>query len=205
MTVTVVRGLVIASLTTGVVCQFVQDTDPTPPLAYYTIDSAIFAAAVLVLLLLIRAQPLSHLQTIRGAATIGVLLSSVVYASVIAPASPNGSWFQPGDDSLVRVATVLLHGVGPILIIVDFLANPYPTTRPWRTALAWCGWPVLYFCAITALQLAGVVRIPYEFLDARRYGTSAFILAAALLAVISILIGCSLLAIQSRLRRSGSQ
>lgn len=53
-----------------------------------------------------------------------MLVSAVVFATVIAPRTVAGGWFQPSDNRWVRTATVLMHAVIPVLGLVDDWLHP---------------------------------------------------------------------------------
>ena len=162
------RYLSVAVLLVGVVCQFLQNTDPVFPLLYFTVDSALLAASTIVLALM---KPESVLVArIRGAATLGVVVSGLVYATVIAPNTATGTWFQPWDDGWVRTSTVLLHGVGPVLVLVYFLLTPYPPDSLRTSLKSWLGWPATYIAGAGTLAATGIAATPYAFLDPETMG-----------------------------------
>ncbi|MCO7274074.1 MULTISPECIES: Pr6Pr family membrane protein [Cellulosimicrobium] len=194
------RGVTVAVLVVGVVCQLVQGTDPAPALTYYTVDSAILLAATLIVA---SARPgWAWVDGARGAATSGVVLSGLVFATVIAPATPTGTWIQPHDDAWVRVANVLLHGVGPVLATADYLVRPQRGRRgTFGTALRWCLWPLVYFAVVLPLDLAGQAHVPYPFLDVHEAGWTAVLGAVAGLFVVVLGLGAALVALHRRLGR----
>ena len=196
------RAAAATSLGAGVICQFLQRTDPTPPLTYFTVWSAVLAT--LVLSAGAATRHLRRLAYLRGAATVGTLVSALVFALAIAPATPTGTWFQPHDDMAVRLANVLLHGVGPALAAICFLYQPLDATRPWTQALSWCWWPVGYLLTMYSLQAAGVARVPYPFLDPGRSSGAAIAAAILGLSGLCLVLGRALLAahrtVQTHLR-----
>ena len=52
-TTLVLAALIVVNQTVGVACQFVQQTDPRFPLAYFTVDSAVVAGIAAALALLV--------------------------------------------------------------------------------------------------------------------------------------------------------
>lgn len=191
------RGVTITVLVVGVVCQLVQGTDPAPALTYYTVDSAVLLVAALVLG---SARPRwAWVDGVRGAATSGVLLSSLVFATLIAPSTPTGTWIQPHDDPWVRVANVLLHGVGPVLATADYFVRPQrPGRGTFVTALRWCLWPLAYFAVMLPLDLTGSAHVPYPFLDVHEAGWAAVLGAVTGLFVVVLGLGSALVALHRR-------
>ena len=183
-----------ATLTAGVVCQFVQHTDPTPPLAYFTVWSAIFGALVLALAAF--SAP-SLPAAIRGAATVGCVVSGLIFAAVITPATPTGTWTQPGDDGWVRTANVMLHGIGPVLIAAEFAITPIRVTRPWCQAGLGCIWPAVYIVAAFSLQAADVTPVPYPFLNPSRSAPEMVAVAVVGLVGVFLVTGRILVAVNS--------
>lgn len=186
------------ALAVGTICQFLQHTDPTPPLAYFTVWSACLGAVTLATR---AARPTAVPQAIRCAAAVGVAVSGLVFAGVIAPATATGTWFQPGDDAWVRAANLLLHGVGPVLITLDFIITPMVLSRPWRQAAVWCCWPLAYLATSFALQGAGVTPVPYSFLDPAQNPPGAVVAAVVLLAGVFVVLGRSLCALNALAER----
>lgn len=143
-------------------CQFAQDTDPRFPLLYFTIDSAILAGVVAVLTLV--GWDGFWQRRIQLTAMVGVLVSAIVFAAVIAPATPTGTWIQPHDDLAVRVATVLFHAVAPVLVTMGYLIGPQRQSL--RTSLRWSYlWPLTYLGGLAVLAaVVGPGVIPYPSL-----------------------------------------
>lgn len=160
--VSVLSVLILVNQVVGVVCQFVQSTDPRFPLLYFSVDSAVLAAVAAALTLVGRDG--QWYRPIRLTAVVGVLLSAIVFAAVIAPATPTGTWFQPHDDMPVRTATLLIHGVAPILVTIEYLVRPAPLS-PRASTLWGYAWPLAYLAGVGLLAgILGPEMVPYPFL-----------------------------------------
>lgn len=185
-----VRACAALVLGVGILCQFVQYTDPTPPFAYFTIWSA--ALGILTFTInSIRDGGVNPL--LRGTTAVGLIVSGLIYATVIAPATATGTWFQPDDDYWVRTSTLLFHGIGPLLALTDFIITPTATDRAWRQAASWCVWPLLYLATSLCAQTADITPVPYPFLDPERTAPASLVIAIAVLTTVFLLTGRSLL------------
>ncbi|WP_370333600.1 Pr6Pr family membrane protein [Mycolicibacterium hippocampi] len=184
----------------GVTCQFLQKTDPRFPLVYFTVWSGILAGVIAIA----GVRRYSRLELPRVSAAVGVVVSGVIFAVVIAPATATGTWFQPWDDLAVRIANVLLHGVAPVLVVTDLILRP-PTQRLSRWLGAAYGWPMLYFIAIATSAMAVPYAMPYAFLSPQDVGwptvLGAVAASIALFTVVALVL--FLAAKRSRRRRRG--
>lgn len=190
---------IVVTQAVAVTCQFTQTTDPRFPLLYFTVDSAILAGAVAALTLLgMHGRCAMHT---RLTATVGVLVSALVFAAVIAPATETGSWFQPHDDLPVRTATVLMHGVAPVLVTLDYVLRR--NTHSIRSAVLWSyPWPLAYIGGVIVLALIfGPDMIPYPFLQPASVGWPTLAAAIAVLTVLVGLLGAILGVIDHALAR----
>ncbi|MFI7358040.1 Pr6Pr family membrane protein [Streptomyces avidinii] len=199
-------ALAATVLTTGVTCQFLQHTDPTPPLLYFTVDSAVLAAAVQIRRLVHGPGSGPWDERLRGSAVVGVVLSSLVYLTVIAPSSPSGGWFGTHDDVWARTATLLLHGAAPVLVVAEFLVSPcrpapahLAPARHEAALLAW--WPGAYLAVVGTLAWSGAATMPYLFLSPSRFGTGPVIATIAALFATVLALAAALTAAHRRLAR----
>ncbi|WP_431235942.1 Pr6Pr family membrane protein (plasmid) [Mycolicibacterium psychrotolerans] len=189
-------AVILISQAIAIACQFLQRTDPTFPLLYFTVDSALLAA-VAAAGTLCRPHDESWLSSLRVASTVGVLLSAIIFAAVIAPATPTGTWIQPHDDDWVRTATILMHGVAPVLVTVDLLLRP-AHGRLWRYLGRSVAWPAIYLAVLSTLTAVGRAHIPYPFLTPSRVGWWAVLGAALVLLIAVVAIAAALYAAQRR-------
>lgn len=179
---------ILVTSTVAIVSQFVQSTDAIFPLLYFTVDSAVFAGGVACLAVL--RPPSDKLVLLRASSSVAVLLSAVIYAAVIAPASETGSWVQPHDDYWVRTATFLFHLLIPILVTLDFIGQDVGRTRLRSVLLSCLAWPLLYLAAVGAVTGLGVARMPYPFLDPSKFGAYVVLQSAGVMTLlIAILAG----------------
>lgn len=141
----------------------------------------------------------------RGASTTWVLLAAVIYATVIAPAAPGHNWFQAGDDAWARTGTVLLHIVGPVVLVVDFLSRPPSHSSAGGEVALWVLGPFVYLSTMATLVAGNVAAMPYPFLDPDEVGWAGVVGAVSALLVLLVLLGGALIAAQRavQVRRAG--
>jgi hypothetical protein len=192
---TLLRVLAVVTTAIGVVAQFLQRTDPLFPLWYFTVDSAVLAIAALVWSPVRGKGSGWVLDRLRGASAVGVVLSALLYITVIAPGTPSGTWFNEHDDTWSRVATLALHGATPVIVVVEFLRLPYgrPTNAVEAVMLLW--WPSVYLITMGSLAAAGVAVIPYPFLRPSVFGFVGVAISVLVLAGVAFLIALVLLRI----------
>lgn len=196
--VRLVTAVLLVNQVCAVLCQFLQHTDPRFPLWYFTVDSAILAGLGAAADLAVpRAR---WVPALRHTAAVGVVVSAVIFAAVIAPASPSGTWFQGHDDLAVRVATVLFHAMAPLLVIACYLLRP-TGLRGRAAARQAFPWPLAYavgLCIMVAIRGPGV--IPYPFLAPGQVGWGIVGLAVGVLVGLVAATGAALGALNPRTR-----
>lgn len=185
------------TLLAGVVLQFLQQTDPVFPLLYFTVDSALLEAVILLSLL---RRPRAEHTGVEITAVAGVLLSALVYTTVIAPSSPSATWFNDGDDLRVRIATILLHGVAPILIMAEYLTRTQDRKPTVRHAFILLWWPTAYLVVVGAFDAVDLCTVPYPFLQPSESGHFAVLAAVLVIGLINVLLGLMLVAGRRRSR-----
>lgn len=116
--------------------------------SYFTFFSNASAAAVL-LSLAIRPSLVDsqRFTTIRGAVTLCMCMTALLY----------GTWISPSLEGAVR------HGVGPLVLLADWILHP-PPRQTFKPLLQWPILPISYF-AFTLVRGSVVGWYPYDFLD----------------------------------------
>ncbi|MBZ2198911.1 Pr6Pr family membrane protein [Occultella gossypii] len=185
---TVVRALVVTLVISAEAYLIVVTGDrynPSNHFSYFTILSNVFAA-VLFAVSLVRPVP----DGVRGAAVTFLLLTGVVANTLLLGV----------DVQTPAYASVVLHMVVPILVLVDWLITPPRTRLTTKHLLAWMVIPVAYL-VYSLVRGALVDWYPYPFLDPREQGYG---MVAVMSVVVAIAFGaCAALVIWSgnRLRR----
>ncbi|MGJ3509647.1 Pr6Pr family membrane protein [Enemella sp. A6] len=126
----------------------------------FTIQSNLVFAAVLIIGALVARARLPHWwDHLRGALAFYLVMTGIVYALLVAPASEVWSW----DITWTNLA---LHRLAPWFAFLDWvLVTMWVRARLWRV-LAWVAYPAA-FLAYTWIRGAIVHWYPYSFLDPR--------------------------------------
>lgn len=126
--------------------------------SYFTVLSNIIAAVVLVALA-VRPALLDdrRAQLGRGAATLYMAITGIVYNALLAPNSADVS-------TNLEWVNVVVHMLGPLFVVVDFLLAPPPRRPTVAEAGTWLIFPAVWLL-YTMLRGPGANWYPYPFLD----------------------------------------
>jgi hypothetical protein len=160
-------------------------------LSYFTVESNLFAAVVLVgsgLTLSPRGEGATGAM-LRGAATLYLMITGLVFSLLLAGLEGVEFTAVPWDN-------IVLHYLMPVLIMLDWVITP-PTVRiSFRRGLIWLAYPLAYV-AYSLIRGRIVDWYPYPFLDPGPRGYTGVIqssigialTAAALVYVLTIFTG----------------
>lgn len=127
--------------------------------SFFTIESNIFAAAVFLLsaFAIAGGKQAGHITMLRGAATLYMVTTGVVFAVLLA-----------GIEGVVLTAVpwdnIVLHYIMPIAVLADWIVDPPKKRIGFRRALLWMVFPLIYV-AYSMLRGPLVGWYPYPFLD----------------------------------------
>ena len=140
--------------------------------SYFTVESNLLGVVVLLIGGLL--DPVSpRWQLVRGAVTLYLLITGVVYALLLAGADVSL------DDRWVNDT---LHRVMPVVLVVDWVLIPAGLRISARLIGGWLIFPVV-FCGYSLVRGAFVDWYPYPFLDPRGQGYVSLLLGVVILAV----------------------
>lgn len=138
---------------------FVQAASAANFLSFFTIESNVFAAVMLVVTASGRAADGAGAM-LRGAATLYMTITGIVYATLLAS----------GPQPLIPWVNVTLHYIAPLALLLDWLSDPSRINAPRvRAIAAWLAYPVLYG-TYSLIRGAALGWYPYGFLDPRANG-----------------------------------
>ena len=164
-----VRAATAIAITVALVAQFDRSIDlpefgAVDFFSYFTVLSNV--AAVVVLGMAAARPILLRLHTftiVRGAMTLYMAVTGLVYAVLLAPASANVGLTLGWVDLVV-------HRIAPVVVVADWVLDP-PQTRPRLTSvLKWLWFPLLYL-VYSLVRGPRADWYPYPFLDPDEAGS----------------------------------
>jgi hypothetical protein len=201
-----VRVLTVLAVLAGIICTAAGPATVTGLLPYFTIQSniAVGLLAGYGAWLAVRHRP-EPPAALRGAVTLYITITGVVYHLVLAnPASPF-AMAQPERDLVEATGNQLLHTVVPLLALLDWTlprspghgADPTPRVRL-RHAAFWLVFPLAY---LGFALIRGLVThtYPYPFVDAGVLGYGGVAVSAVGFAVAFWLLGLTFVGVDRAL------
>ena len=131
--------------------------DPANFFSYFTIESNLLAAVVLLVGATGRGRGNRQFAFFRGATTLYMIMTGVVFAILLSGLKDVSFTALPWDN-------VVLHYIMPIVILVDWLLDTPKITLTWRRAVAWLVFPLSYV-TYSLIRGAIVGWYPYPFLN----------------------------------------
>ncbi|WP_406076588.1 Pr6Pr family membrane protein [Micromonospora sp. NBC_00858] len=185
----ILRLMVVFSVLAGVVLTALGPATVTGLLPYFTIQSnlAVGALAGYAALRAWRDRP-DPPPALRGAVTLYITITGVVYHLVLAnPASPF-AMVQPDRSGGEALGNQLLHTVVPLLVVADWVLFDQRGRLRLRYAAWWLAFPLGYL-GFALLRGLVVHRYPYPFLDAAELGYAGVAISAVFFAIAFWLLG----------------
>jgi hypothetical protein len=127
--------------------------------SFFTIEANLFAAIILIVsaVALLRGASSRLLTMLRGAATLYMITTGIVFSILL-------SGLDPGVLTAVPWDNIVLHYIMPVVLLLDWMADPPAQSISFRRALIWLVYPVGY--VIYSLVRGSLVGwYPYPFLN----------------------------------------
>lgn len=128
--------------------------------------------------------------TVSAAAALYILVVALVYELAL-----RRLWHPTG---WLKVTDLLLHDIVPSLYWLLWLVGLPKARLPWRTAIAWLGFPAAYL-VYTLVRAPWIGGYPYPFLDAARIGYGRVFGNSGVLLVLFLSLGLGCVAIDRAL------
>ena len=162
--------------------------------SFFTIQSNIIAATLLVLAALVRRDERSRrFDAVRGAVTFYIAITVVVFALLL-------SGLQEQLDTHIAFTNFVVHYLIPIVLIVDWIIDPPRHRLGLPIALVWLVYPLGWF-AYTLIRGSVADWYPYPFVDVTRHGYGG-VLARGLVFMLAFAVGAVIFAMLSDRRSS---
>jgi hypothetical protein len=163
----------------------------------FTVQSNIMLAAVMswaaYALLRHREEPPAF---VKGGVTLYMVITAVVYAVVLVPP------VNPPAVLFGLPASRLAHILLPTLAVIDFLLFDRHRRFPWKNALLWLSYPLIY-CTFIVIRgvIAPQLGYPYAFLEVPNIGYGGLAKNVAMYTVAFGVLGLMVVAVDRRLPR----
>jgi hypothetical protein len=163
--------------------------------SFFTIQSNILAATLLILTALIRRNERSRpFDAVRGAATFCITITFVVFALLL-------SGLQEDLDTHIAFTNFVVHYLIPVVLLGDWFIDPPRHRLGLKIGVAWLAYPLAWF-AYTLVRGSATDWYPYPFVDVTEHGYGG-VLARAVIFILAFAIGAVGFAMLSD-RRSSS-
>src|SRR6478735_8847663 len=165
----VARLLLAAAAIVAISFQFatlnseVPEFSPANFFSFFTIQTNLFAIAMLGLVVVVRPTERSlAFDAVRGAVTLYITITGVVFAVLLAG-------LQESLDTHIAWVDFTVHKLMPAVLVADWLVDPPRHRLSFRTGLVWLLYPLAYL-VYTLIRGDRVGWYPYPFLDVARHG-----------------------------------
>jgi hypothetical protein len=162
--------------------------------SFFTIQSNILAATLLVLTALVRRGERSRaFDAVRGAATFYITITFIVFALLL-------SGLQEDLDTHIAFTNFVVHYLVPVVLLVDWFIDPPRHRLGLKVALAWLAYPLAWF-GYTLIRGGSTGWYPYPFVDVTQHGYGG-VLARGLIFSLAFAIGAVIFTMLSDRRSS---
>jgi hypothetical protein len=173
-------GLVLVAIATQLISLAGQGTlDPVNYFSYFTIDSNLIGAGVLITGAARWNRPNTlAFELVRGAAVVYMSITGIVFTLLLS---------NTDVDTAIRWVNTVVHELMPLVLLADWLVSPPATRLHLRQGLLWLSFPLVWI-VYTIIRGALVNGYPYPFLDPANggYGSVAVYCVAILVAMIVV-------------------
>jgi hypothetical protein len=153
--------------------------------SYFTVLSNILLTVCFVALAL-RPTLARHVRflTLRGTATVAIVMTGLVYAVLLAPASAD-------VDVSLRWVDFVIHTLAPIVGLADWLVDRPPGRIALATSASWLVFPVVWL-VYTMIRGAVTGWYPYPFLDPDRESVGSIVATCLVITAVFVVLAAGL-------------
>jgi hypothetical protein len=173
------------AIVVALVTQLILATDnpafsPFNFFSYFTVLSNVSAVVILTMLAVRSPRDTRHFTVWRGASTVYMGVTFLVYVTVLLPLQSDVGVSEPWIDWII-------HGIGPLFMIADWVLNRPTALVTWQSFAMWLIFPAVYL-VYTLVRGPIVDWYPYPFLDPRPPHTYAEVAAGSVMVLIVIVV-----------------
>ncbi|MBJ7984099.1 MULTISPECIES: Pr6Pr family membrane protein [Bacillus] len=156
----------------------VKPFNPVNFFSFFTIESNILVAVILLLSSLVTATfgRSEQFGVLRGAATVYILTTGLIYFLLL-------RGLEESLQTAIPWVNTVLHYIMPLAMILDWVKNPPTKAVTWKQAASWLVFPLLYV-VYSLIRGPFVNWYPYPFLDPRIGGYGRVLLYSIGIAVV---------------------
>jgi hypothetical protein len=178
-----VAGLAVVAIVVQLVSLAGKGTlNPVNYFSYFTIDSNLIAAGVLLVSATRPGVSTFGLDMVRGAAVVYMSITGIVFTLLLS---------NTDVDTAIRWVNTVVHEFMPLAMLADWLITPPALRLTLRQGMLWLSFPLVWI-VYTIIRGAIVNQYPYPFLDPANggYASVAVYCVAILVAmlVVSVLV-----------------
>lgn len=161
-------GLTLAAILTQLAdLAFAGTLNPVSYFSYFTIDSNLIAATVLLIgAARWRAEPSATFDLIRGAAVVYMTVTGIVFTLLLS---------NTDVDTAIPWVNTVVHELMPIVIVADWLLDPPHERLTTRQGLLWLIFPLAWI-VYTLIRGGFTGLYPYPFLNPANGGYGSVLL-----------------------------
>ncbi len=156
--------------------------------SFFTIESNIFAAVVL-LVAVVKQPKSSSFAYVRGAATLYMVVTGIVYSALLAGADV---------QTPIPWINTVLHYIFPVVMLLDWVIDRSKKLS-YKTALYWLIFPFAYL-AYSLVRGPFAHWYPYPFLNVAKHGYASVAVTSVVVAIAFVVVAGAVAGIP-RLRR----
>ena len=171
-------ALVVIAITLQLVASLQQGRNIANFFSFFTIQSNLLAATALLTVgigSLLRKKATPQFALIRGAATLYMTITGIVFALLL-------SGLEQQLQVTLPWINIVLHYVTPAVILLDWLVFPPAFIFNFKQTLYWLAFPAFYLC-YSLIRGAIVHWYPYPFLDPIQTGWPTVLVTSIFIAL----------------------
>ena len=205
------RLLVITSLLSGIILNFVNTTSIKYLLSYYTTQSNVICLMIFIVFLIkdikkYDSQKSNWYYILKGMVTIAILITAIIYLTTLLPNKLPMYTISARGMTSKKLGNILVHIISPILVLLDYIVFDEKGNFKLFYPLIWLLIPVGYICFVYSGKghfygIGGSRTFGYFFLDYQKIGIQMTTIWIVGIAVGIIILGYFLVWIDKKLVR----